>query len=313
MSAHSEKVWYEMSSRVKTLATKKLISPPQWLVDNVQLEVLMGSIAYGVATSRSDEDIYGFCIPHKDMIFPHLAGDIPGFGRQKKRFDQYQQHGIKDTDAQIEYDITIYSIVKYFSLLMENNPNIVDSLFVPRECVLHTTQIGEMVREKRRIFLHKGCYHKFRGYSFSQLHKMKGKNPEPGSKRAKLREKYGADVKFMYHIVRLLDEVEQILMFGDLDLQRAKEYMKAIRRGEVSEEDIIAHFNTKEKQLEKVYEESKLPWGPDEPAIKQLLIDCLEVHYGDLSHCIVQPDKAVAALRQVQEITEKALRSIPNG
>jgi hypothetical protein len=38
--------------------------------------------------------------------------------------------------------------------------------------------------DNRELFLHKGIYHKMCGYAHSQLHKIKIKNPEPGSKRA---------------------------------------------------------------------------------------------------------------------------------
>ena len=75
-----------------------------------------------------------------------------------------------------EYDITIYSIVKYFQLAMENNPNIIDSLFTPANCVTHSTQIGNMVRENKELFLHKGSFHKFKGYAFSTLNKLRNRN-----------------------------------------------------------------------------------------------------------------------------------------
>ena len=51
------------------------------------------------------------------------------------------------------YDLTIYGIVKFFNLAMENNPNIIDSLFTPVNCVLHSTRVGNLVRENRRLFL----------------------------------------------------------------------------------------------------------------------------------------------------------------
>ena len=65
------------------------------------------------------------------------------------------------------HDLTIYSIVKFFQLAMENNPNIVDSLFTPATCVLHCTAVGTLVRERRRLFLHKGCWPKFKGYAYA--------------------------------------------------------------------------------------------------------------------------------------------------
>ena len=85
-------------SVIKKLLKSELISPPKFLENSVQYETIMGSMAYGVSGDSSDIDIYGFCIPKKDMIFPHLKGEILGFGRQTKRFEQYQQHGIQAND-----------------------------------------------------------------------------------------------------------------------------------------------------------------------------------------------------------------------
>jgi hypothetical protein len=62
-------------------------------------ETVMGSQAYGVAVDNSDFDTCGFCIPAKEMLFPHLRGDIPDFGRQIQRFGVYQQHHVFDPDA----------------------------------------------------------------------------------------------------------------------------------------------------------------------------------------------------------------------
>ena len=266
----------------------------------------MGSVAYGVSDDTSDQDIYGWCIPPKHVVFPHLNGEIEGFGRQKQRFDQYQQHGIVNpAEPGTSYDLSIYGIVKYFSLCMENNPNMLDSLFVPQSCILRISAIGNMVRENRRMFLHKGCWHKLKGYSYSQLHKMSGKNPI--GKLVAIREQHGFDTKFAYHVVRLLSQAEQILTEGDLDLQEKgrREHMKAIRRGEVSEADIRRWASDKEAALENLYATSKLPHGPDDQKIKGLLLQCLEQHYGNLSACVTQPDRAVTALREVQEVVDK--------
>jgi predicted nucleotidyltransferase len=298
------------SSVVQTLHEKKMVQAPKWLPNAVAYETIMGSVAYGVSNDTSDMDVYGFCIPPKEQIFPHLAGEIPGFGRQIQRFEQFQQHHIQDADALggtgREYDITIFSIVKYFHLAMENNPNVVDSLFTPVTAVLHTTHIGEMVREKRRIFLHKGAWHKFKGYAYSQLHKMDIKTPQEGSRRKESVDEFGYDVKFAYHVVRLLDEVEQILNEGDIDLQRNKEQLKSIRRGEWTQQQVRDFFERREKELEAAYANSKLPHTPDESKIKQLLLDCLESHFGSLSDAVVVPGQEREMLRQIKELCEKA-------
>lgn len=286
------------------LHKKGLIKPPKWLIDNCAYLTIMGSNAYGVSNDSSDFDIYGFCIPPKKVVFPHLDGEIIGFGRQSKRFGQWQEHHIVDKQALggkgREYDFSVYSIVKYFSLAMENNPNMIDSLFTPERCVLHCTKIGNMVRENRKLFLHKGAWQKFKGYSHSQLHKMNSKKPE-GKRKAGV-EKYGYDLKFAYHIIRLLGEVEQILTEGDIDLQRDREQLKSIRRGEWTKDQICGYFDQKKLDLETIYSNSKLRLVPDEQAIKQLLMNCLEEHYGNIQDCVIDQDAATVALREIQEV-----------
>jgi hypothetical protein len=186
---------------------------------------------------------------------------------------------------------------------MENNPNMLDSLFTPDRCVLHMTPVAQMVRENRHLFLHKGAWHKFKGYSYAQVHKMKNKEPE--GKRKELVEKFGFDVKFAYHVVRLLDEVEQILTEGTIDLERNREQLKSIRRGEWTEEDIMGYFTRKEKELESAYTNSKLPHVPQEEKIKQLLVNCLEQHFGSLSNALVTVDPAVRALGEIEQVLQK--------
>lgn len=264
-------------------------------VKNPQYLTMMGSHAYGVATLESDIDLVGFCIPRLGIIFPHVDGVVQGFGNQGERFDQYQQHHLE------EYDVTIYNIVKYFQLLMQNNPNIIDSIFTPQHCIKVCTPIGQMVRENRKIFLHRGAWHGFKGYAYSQITNMKNKNPV--GKRKEDVEKYGMDVKYAYHMVRLLDEIEQILSTGDLELGRNKEQLKAIREGLVPVEDIYRHFDEKKDFLEKLYEESTLPWGPDEDKIKQLLMQCLEHHYGSLDK-VVKKDSS-GLLNDLRALVER--------
>jgi len=299
-----------MGSIIDTLASKQLVTPPGFLRANVQYEVLMGSVAYGVSTDTSDMDVYGFCIPPKNIVFPHLNGEIMGFGKQHERFEQWQQHHIKDISAKKEYDFSIYSIVKYFQLCMQNNPNMIDSLFVPRRCILHSTAVGELVRENRKLFLHKGAWHKFKGYAYSQVHKMKTKSPEEDSTRYEMVQKYGYDLKFAYHVVRLLNEIEQILIEHDLDLERNREQLKSIRRGEWTQEQIINYFETREKELEGLYTSSTLQHSPNEEKIKGLMLQCLEHHYGSLSDAIKTDITVNAVLDEMQAYIDKIRRSI---
>lgn len=289
-----------MSKLIERLQKQKLCSPPHWLSDNTMYLCVMGSKAYGVSTDDSDEDIYGFCIPPKRMLVNPINEFVPGFD-QYEDFGQWQEHHINDKSSGKEYDFSVYNITKYFRLVMENNPNMIDSLFVPRTCVIHSTPISEKIRESRKMFLHKGAYHKFKGYAYSQLHKMRIKSPDPGSKRWVDYQKHGYDLKFAYHLVRLLNEAEQILVEGDLDLQRNREQLKSIRRGEWYENQIIEYFNNKEKQLEELYAKSDLPHSPDRNKIRALLVECLEMHY-DLSRYKDHKSEAEQKIEEIRKI-----------
>lgn len=141
--------------------------------------------------------------------------------------------------------------------------------------------------------------------AYRELHKNARRLPQNAKRRADV-EQHGIDTKFTYHVVRLLDEVEQILIEGDVDLQRNREQLKAIRRGDWTADQVREYFARKEKELETAYLNSSLPHGPDEAKIKRLLLDCLEEHFGDLSHAVAQPDKERDLLRQIKALCEQA-------
>lgn len=286
---------------LEKLSSKKLIHPPPWLLPNTHYLVYMGSTAYGTNSPESDYDVYGWTIPPKEDVFPHLRGEINGFGNQIKRFDVWQEQHIQYTNK--EYDFQVYSIVRYFHLVMQNNPNMLDSLFVPADCLIKCTRLAQMVRDRRKIFLSKKAYHTTKGYAYSQLSKMSGRDVT--GKRKEMVERWGFDLKFAAHTIRLLYECEMVLAEGDLDLRRNNEHLKAIRRGEISEDEIRKWTSSKEKYLEKLYETSTLQYSPPQDEIKALLLECLEEHYGSLDKCIENPNKYKELIQQIKSLIEK--------
>lgn len=292
-------------SVVKKLTDQGLIKPPSYVTAACHYETIMGSLSYGVSSDNSDIDVVGFCIPDKSLVFPHTAGEIPGFGTQIQRFEQFQQHHIKTLDGNTEYDVTVYNIVKFFQLCMENNPNMVDSLYTPDRCMLHQTNIGKLVRQNRDLFLHKGSWHKFKGYAYAQMTKIKNKTNRSNPKRAASIEQFGYDVKFAYHVVRLINEVEMIMAEKTLDIERSREQLKSIRRGEWTLEQIEEYFARKESQLEELYLKSDLRYGPDEPAIKDLLMNCLEEHFGSLDNLVAKEDRSPLLVAELEQLLAK--------
>jgi len=295
---------------IKELYSQGLIHPPDFVAEQCQYLTIMGSFAYGVSSDSSDVDLYGFCIPDRKIVFPHEAGIVPGFGEQGQKFEVWQEHHVHDPSELggegRTYDFQVYSIIKYFDLCMGNNPNMIDSLFTAQRCVLHCTQIGDLVRQNRKMFLHKGAFHRFKGYAFSQLHKIETKNPT--GKRKEQLDESGIDRKYLYHLVRLVNECEQILIEGDLDLDRNREQLKAIRRGEqfTGITDIYEWFNNKEAELETLYNNCTiLPYKPDENKIKELLLNCLEMHFGSIEKAVARNDKYERAVDNIKRIINK--------
>ena len=117
--------------------------------------------------------------------------------------------------------------------------------------------------------------------------------------------KYGYDVKFAYHIVRLLNEAEQILTEHTLDLQKNREQLKTIRKGEWKKEQIVQYFEDKERQLEEVYNKSTLRHSPNVEKIKQIYLDCLEIHFGSLKNIVERKKDVNDFITDLQILIDK--------
>lgn len=295
-----------MSSILEKLRKQTKLECPEFVFDNIHYECIVGSQAFGTNNPESsDLDILSVCIPPKEFLFPHLQGTIFGYDKSYRKFDQSEVPHLKVEKK--EYDLRIYNIVKFFRMAADCNPMVLESLFVPVNCVLHATKVGQLIRENRKIFLSKKIWHTLKGYAYSQLNNALNKKYE-NSKRKEDVEKYGFSLKAVYHTVRLLNEAEQILLTGDLDLQLNREQLKSIRRGEWTLEQIQSYFNEKEKQLEELYLTSdKIPHDIQEHKIKELLIQCLEEQYGAIDQLVTKSasNSELQLVRELKQVLSK--------
>ena len=106
-------------------------------------------------------------------------------------------------------------------------------------------------------------------------------------------------------MVRLLNEVEQLLIEHNLDLTRNAEQLKAIRRGEWTLEQLENYFTKKENELESVYLQSQLPQIPDKEKVRKLLFNCLEHHFGSLDTVVRKPNISSFALHRIKKIIDE--------
>ena len=261
-----------------------------WLRNNLLYECIVGSQAYGLSTSESDIDIVSIVMPLEQHLYPQRYGYILGFDEEVPNFNCKNIKGErqrivvpgKDTPLEGEWN----SLTRFFYLTgIKGSPNLIECLYVKRNLVTFATDIGWKLRDNRDKFLSMKTFNAFKGYAFSQLHRMRndinrGKTDNP--KRQYMLKEYGMDVKQGSQILRLLDQLNQLLDSGTLDLMHNKEEAKAMRNGEWGTWERFQTYVTERVDIleNKALTKSKLPTAPRAAELKSLLQECIEEFYG---------------------------------
>ncbi len=216
------------------------------------LKVYAGSYSYGTNVKDSDEDFRGVCIPPAN----YLLG-----------LDKFEQKETKEPDS------VIYSLHKFVSLALNNNPNILDSLFVQKNHIIFINEYGKELRDLRYDFLCKKVYKTYGGYAYSQLKKMVHVEKNAQGKRLESVRKFGYDTKNAYHLIRLLRMGIEILTDGEVNVMRYdnQELLK-IRRGEYPLAYIKSEAKRLQELLDMAYVNSKLPSKPNYNKINNWLV-----------------------------------------
>lgn len=234
---------------------------------NLILKILVGSHLYGTNTKDSDKDFLGVFIPDKDYVLGikrceqvEIRTNPPGSGRRNISTDT---------------DTVLYTLPKFLHLLSQNNPNIVETLFAPKKNILYCNEYGQRILDNAKLFVSKKVKHTFLGYAFSQRKKLMFKNPIGGRKPSV--DKFGFDVKFASHLIRLLTEGLELIVEGQLSLPLSNNnYLRDIKVGKVKLGQIFVAADHYEKLVEQAYVSSKLPNTPDLEEINKLQISMLD-------------------------------------
>lgn len=295
-------------------------------LNNLILEARVGSHLYGTSMPDSDEDKVGIFIPNEEYILGFKRVEQVDFSKKSK-----DKSGKNTSEAE---DRTVYTLDKFIRLALDNNPNILEILFVNDENLLFANDIGRELISLRYDFLSKNIKHRFLGYAFSQKKKMVIKmenreaikeaidflensksiiylndiqhhplfqrkkdiikvgdvklnatvtrkkaikmlqaRVETFSHRKELVSKYGHDVKFSSHLIRLLAEGIELLETGDLKFPLKRRHMlRDIRKGKYKLNDILALADMLENYVESLYEKTDLPKKPNIPKVEEFLV-----------------------------------------
>lgn len=151
----------------------------KWLNERnlILYEVISGSIAYGTNLPSSDEDRrYVYILPI-DYI---LSGNI---------VEQVND----DTN-----DLVGYEIGRFLELLGSNNPNVLELLNTPEDCIIYKDPVFDLVLNDKERFITKICAKSFGGYAKQQISKAKGQNKKQNWEKDKVTRKEVLD--FVYVI-----------------------------------------------------------------------------------------------------------------
>ena len=73
-------------------------------------------------------------------------------------------------------DTVYYELNRFIRLLRDNNPNILEELYVPEDKILLMSERIKPLYDNRDKFLTTKCRNTFGGYSISQIKKARGLN-----------------------------------------------------------------------------------------------------------------------------------------
>src|SRR5438105_810242 len=110
---------------------------------NIILEGICGSQAYGLANEDSDQDVKGIYVAPTSEVL-----SLPPFSPRKT---------IDHTDP----DFTYHEIGKYVSLALKANPTALEVLFLEGYTV--QTKLGHMLVDNRHLFLSNVIYRSYGG------------------------------------------------------------------------------------------------------------------------------------------------------
>ncbi len=130
------------------------------------LEVISGSRAYGTHTPESDTDLKG--------VFIQPLDGLMGFHREEQI----------NNDSN---DISFYELGRFAELLAKNNPNLLEMLFTPADCVIFRHPLMDLFPAE--MVLSRLCQESFAGYAATQIRKARGLNkkivnPQPEARKS---------------------------------------------------------------------------------------------------------------------------------
>jgi hypothetical protein len=141
------------------------------------LIVIRGSHAYGTSLPTSDIDYAG--------VYIQPLEDILGFGYKEQINDD-------------KNDTVIYEIKRFLELVQSNNPNILELLNSPEDCILYKDPVFDEILKHKSDFITKVCAKSFAGYAIQQIKKAKGQDKKQNWDKERVTRKTPIDFCYFH-------------------------------------------------------------------------------------------------------------------
>lgn len=204
----------------------------------------VGSHAFGLAGTESDDDIRGIFLPPARLHWSLFK--LP----EQLEF------------ADAEKDEVYWELEKFLKLALKANPNVLETLWTP--LVLHTNEVAERLRAIRDSFLSRHLYKTYSGYVLSQFRRMANAQAKTGRYKA----------KHAMHLIRLLYSGIEALGSGQIriDVAEHRDELLAIKSGALTFEQAQARALELDRQFQEAYRHTALPEQPDFKGADEFLI-----------------------------------------
>jgi hypothetical protein len=198
------------------------------------LRTVVGSGVHGIAIAGTDD--------HDEMgVFIEPPAHVVGL---EAPMDHYvfrtQPEGARSGHG--DTDLVMYSLRRYLRLALKGNPTALLPLFAPAESVLLTTPLGDELRGLGPAVLSQRAVHRFLGYMNAQRDRLLGIRHGGLPNRPELVARYGYDVKYASHALRLALQGLEVVRDGRLTLPMPpaeRERVLRVKRGDVPERDAV--------------------------------------------------------------------------
>lgn len=246
------------------------------------LRAVVGSTVHGTnVTDQGDRDEIGIAIEPREYVI--------GLRHWETTVLRTAPEGQKSGPGDL--DLHIHSLRKFCRLAAKGNPTILLPLFVPDDALVTISPLGRELIAKRQMFLSRDCGKSFLGYMQAQKARLAGESGGRHGSRPDLVERYGFDVKYAGHIIRLGYQGVELMATGHMSLPMQsghREDVLAVRTGKWTLERVLSRAGELERELRDSLDTGPLPLTADEDAINAFLSDAYCRAWGILWHHVDQ-------------------------